>query len=130
MRIGRLVQLCGLVLILVFGCLPVSAASNNLDAGEVIREPHLIIPGQMDAGFKAGRRFRSTFHRNTTNGTAKNVEVSLVVGDLSKFPFKSEKMTFTKHISSSYLRHGRSRLQADRARQHKPESTRRRQRQI
>lgn len=103
MRIGRLVQLCGLVLILVFGCLPVSAASNGLDAGEVIREaPHLIIPGdRWMPVFKAGETVSLDVPiENTTNGTAKNVEVSLVVGDLSKFPFKSEKMTFTKHISS------------------------------
>jgi len=51
--------------------------------------------------FKAGEKVSLNIPiENTTNGTAKNVEVSLAVGDLSKFPFKSERMTFTKHISS------------------------------
>lgn len=103
MRIGRLVQLCGLVLILVFGFLPLAAASNGFDGGEVIREaPHLIIPSdRWMPVFKAGEKVSLNIPiENTTNGTAKNVEVSLAVGDLSKFPFKSERMTFTKHISS------------------------------
>ena len=103
MRIGRLVQLCGLVLILVFGFLPSAAASNGFDGGEVIREaPHLIIPSdRWMPVFKAGEKVSLNIPiENTTNGTAKNVEVSLVVGDLSKFPFKTERMTFTKHISS------------------------------
>lgn len=103
MRIGRLVQLCGLVLILVFGFLPSAAASNGFDGGEVIREaPHLIIPSdRWMPVFKAGEKVSLNIPiENTTNGTAKNVEVSLAVGDLSKFPFKSERMTFTKHISS------------------------------
>lgn len=51
--------------------------------------------------FKAGEKVSLNVPiENTTNGTAKNVEVSLVVSDLSKFPFKSERMTFTRYISS------------------------------
>jgi len=105
MRFGRLVQLCSLVFILAFGCLPAAVASNGFDAGDVVvvREaPHLTIPSdRWMPVFKAGEKVSLNIPiENTTNGTAKNVEVSLVVGDLSKFPFKSEKMTFTQHISS------------------------------
>ena len=103
MRLGHLVKLFSLLLVLMLFGLPIAYAADGLDPGQVIREaPRLIIPGdRWMQVFKAGEKVSLNVPiENTTSGTAKNVQVSLVVGDISKFPFKSEKMTFTQYISS------------------------------
>lgn len=103
MRLGPLVKLFVLLFVFMLFGLPVAAAANGLDTGQVIREaPNLIIAGdRWMPVFKAGEKVSLNIPiENTTNGTAKNVQVSLAVSDLSKFPFKSERMTFTKYISS------------------------------
>ena len=94
MRLGPLVKLFVLLFVFMLFGLPVAAAANGLDTGQVIREaPNLIIAGdRWMPVFKAGEKVSLNIPiENTTNGTAKNVQVSLAVSDLSKFPFKSEK---------------------------------------
>lgn len=102
MKLRHLVKLSGLLFIFLALGLPAALAQSPSDS-EVIREaPNLIIPGdRWMPVFKAGEKVSLNVPiENTTNGTAKNVQVSLVVSDLSKFPFKSERMTFTRYISS------------------------------
>lgn len=102
MKLRHLVKLSGLLFIFLALGLPAALAQTGSDS-EVIREaPNLIIPGdRWMPVFKAGEKVSLNVPiENTTNGTAKNVQVSLVVSDLSKFPFKSERMTFTRYISS------------------------------
>lgn len=102
MKLRHLVKLSGLLFIFLALGLPAALAQSPSDS-EMIREaPNLIIPGdRWMPVFKAGEKVSLNVPiENTTNGTAKNVQVSLVVSDLSKFPFKSERMTFTRYISS------------------------------
>ena len=102
MRLRHLVKLLGVLFVFLALGLPVALAQTGSES-EVIREaPNLIIPGdRWMPVFKAGEKVSLNVPiENTTNGTAKNVQVSLVVSDLSKFPFKSERMTFTRYISS------------------------------
>lgn len=102
MGFKRLVKLFGLLLIFLAFGLPVALAQTGSDTNVIREAPNLIIPGdRWMPVFKAGEKVSLNVPiENTTNGTAKNVEVSLVVSDLSKFPFKSERMTFTQYVSS------------------------------
>jgi len=74
-------------------------AANGDDRGSS-EAPNLRIPGdRWMPVFKAGEKISLNVPiENTTSGTAKNLQVSLLVDD--KFPFESERMTFTRYISS------------------------------
>lgn len=105
MRRGRLLKLFGFLFIFMIFGLSGAVAENGLESipGQAVREaPNLIIAGdRWMPVFKAGEKISLNVPiENTTSGTAKNVRVSLVVNDVDKFPFKSDKMTFTRNVSS------------------------------
>ncbi len=102
MRRGRWLKLVGFLFIfMVFG-LSGAVAENGIPEQVVREAPNLIIAGdRWMPVFKAGEKVSLNVPiENTTSGTAKNVQVSLVVNDVDNFPFKSDKMTFTRYISS------------------------------
>ncbi|NLV16146.1 MAG: hypothetical protein GXY50_02900 [Syntrophomonadaceae bacterium] len=98
MRWGRLV-LCGFLMVIMLCGGSLVFAANGDDRGSS-EAPNLRIPGdRWMPVFKAGEKISLNVPiENTTSGTAKNLQVSLLVDD--KFPFESERMTFTRYISS------------------------------
>ncbi|NLB18442.1 MAG: hypothetical protein GX825_06890, partial [Syntrophomonadaceae bacterium] len=98
MRWGRLV-LCGFLTVAMLFSGSLAWAANGDDRVPT-EAPNLRIPGdRWMPVFMAGEKVSLNVPiENTTSGTAKNLQVSLLVDD--KFPFESERMTFTRYISS------------------------------
>lgn len=96
----------GLILIFLFTFsspfLSLAAGEQENSIPELPREaPHIIISNdRWMPEFKAGEKGSLSIPlENTSSTPAKNVEVSLGVGDLDKFPFQSDKMSFTRYIT-------------------------------
>lgn len=86
-----------------FNLLPPTAVAEELDPiMQLPREnAHIIISNdRWMPEFKAGEKGTLSIPlENTSSTPAKNLEVSLGVTDLDKFPFLTNKMSFTRHIS-------------------------------
>lgn len=98
MRIGKITGLIVCLLFFSVLSLPITWAEDYSE-GPSQKPPNIRIAGdRWMPVFKAGEKINLNIPLENIGSEATDVQVSLVVGESDKFPFKTDKMSFTKYL--------------------------------